>query len=109
MEIKLIAAPIGQEAYIDYIEEQLNLMDPLYVMINLNQLVKDNFSDKQILELVASLGRGTQNQLHIMQPKDNEFYYTDEWLASLYCAWNTLGRVYWWFPSKVHRGEKGSS
>jgi len=101
MEIKLLAAPLDMPEAIDYMEEELDKMDPLFICVNLNQLLKDGFSERKILALVASLSKSDLNTLHLMQPKDNEFYYTDEWIQSLYRAWDTFGRILWWQPSKI--------
>lgn len=101
MEIKLLATPLGMEWALDWMEEHLDTEDPLFICIHLNQMVKDGFSDKQIAELVGSIAKGELNTIHLMQPKDNEFYYTDEWLGKLYTAWNTLRGIHWWQPSQI--------
>jgi hypothetical protein len=101
MEIKLLAAPLDMPEAIDYMEKVLEKEDPLFIMVNLNRLLEDGFSDKQVREFISDISRGSLNSIHLMQPKDNHFYYTDEWLESLYSAWNTIARVYWWKPSEM--------
>jgi len=104
MEIKLLAAPLDMPEAVDYIEQELEKMDPLFIMVNLNRLLEDGFSEKQIHELVSSISKGSLNSLHLMQPKDNEFFYTNEWLESLYRSWDTIARVLWWQPSYMPEG-----
>jgi len=104
MEIKLLAAPLDMPEAIDYMEKVLEKEDPLFIMVNLNRLLEDGFSDKQVREFISDISRGSLNSIHLMQPKDNYFYYTDEWLESLYKAWNTIARVYWWKPSEMPEG-----
>lgn len=101
MEIKLLAAPIDMPEAIDYMEEVLEKEDPLFIMVNLNRLLQDGFSEKQVREFICDISKGSLNSIHLMQPKDNEFFYTDEWLESLYRAWDTLDRVLWWQPSQM--------
>jgi len=101
MEIKLLATPLGMEGALDWMEEHLDTEDPLFICVHLNQMVKDGFSDKQIAELVSSIAKGESNSIHLMQPKDNEFLYTDEWIRLLYRAWNTSRGVLWWQPSQI--------
>jgi hypothetical protein len=101
MDIKLIAAPLDMGDQIEKIEAMIEKSEPFFICINLNQLVEDGFSEKQILELVSSIQRGQDNSLHILQPKDNQFHYTNEWLRSLYHAWDRMDNVLWWQPSKI--------
>ena len=104
MEIKLLAAPLDMPEAIDYMEEVLDQEDPLFIMVNLNRLLEDGFSEKQVREFISSISKGSLNSIHLMQPKDNEFYYTDKWLESLYNAWDTIERVLWWQPSHIPEG-----
>ena len=104
MEIKLLAAPLNMPEAIDYMEEVLDKEDPLFIVVNVNRLLEDGFSDRKIREFISSISKGSSNSIHLMQPKDNEFYYTDEWLESLYKAWDTLERVVWWQPSHMPEG-----
>ena len=104
MEIKLLAAPLDMPEAIDYMEKALDKEDPLFIMVNLNRLLEDGFSEKQVREFISSISRGSLNSIHLMQPKDNEFFYTDKWLESLYRAWDSLEMVYWWQPSHIAEG-----
>jgi len=106
MEIKLLAAPLDMPEAIDYMEEVLDKEDPLFIMVNLNRLLEDGFSEKQVREFISDISKGSLNSIHLMQPKDNEFFYTDEWLESLYRAWDTLERVIWWQPSHMAEGPR---
>ena len=101
MEIKLLAAPLDMPEAVDYIEQELEKVDPLFIMVNLNRLLEDGFSERQVREFISDISKSSLNSIHLMQPKDNHFYYTDEWLESLYKAWNTIDRVYWWKPSEM--------
>lgn len=101
MEIKLLAAPLDMPEAIDYMEKELEREDPLFIMVNLNRLLKDGFSEKQVREFISDISKGSLNSIHLMQPKEDAFYYSDEWLESLYKAWNTMERVYWWQPSEM--------
>ena len=104
MEIKLLAAPLDMPEAIDHIEKALDKEDPLFIMVNLNRLLEDGFSEKQVREFISSISKGSLNSIHLMQPKDNEFFYTDKWLESLYRAWDSLEMVYWWQPSHMAEG-----
>tara|TARA_E500000178_G_C16348363_1_gene456340 strand:- start:34 stop:360 length:327 start_codon:yes stop_codon:yes gene_type:complete len=104
MEIKLLAAPLDMPEAIDYMEKALDKEDPLFIMVNLNRLLEDGFSEKQVREFISSISRGSLNSIHLMQPKDNQFFYTDKWLESLYRAWDSLEMVYWWQPSHIAEG-----
>lgn len=102
MDIKVLAAPLDNPDAIDYMEELINEeQDPFWIMVNVNQLYKDEFPEKEILDLIGSIAKGSKNTLHIMQPKDNEFYYTDDFLETVYRAWNSLGNVRWYQPSHM--------
>lgn len=105
MDIKVLAAPLDRPEAIDYMEELINEeQDPFWIMVNVNQLYKDEFPEKEILDLIGSIAKGSRNTLHIMQPKDNTFYYTDEFLQTVYRAWNSLGNVRWYQPSHIPEG-----
>ena len=87
MDIKVLAAPLDRPEAIYYMEDLINEeQDPFWIMINVNQLYKDGFPEKEILDLIGSIAKGSENSLHIMQPKDNEFFYTDEFLQTVYRA-----------------------
>lgn len=101
MEIKLLAAPLDMPEAVDYIEKELEKKDPLFIMVNLNRLLEDGFSEKQVREFISDISKGSLNSIHLMQPEDNHFFYTDKWLESLYRAWDSLERVYWWQPSQM--------
>jgi len=101
MEIKLLAAPLNMPEATSYIEKELEKIDPLYIMVDLNRLLEDGFSDKQIREFITAISKGSLNSLHIMQPKDNEYHHNNKWLESLYKAWNKKERVHWYKPSKM--------
>mgnify|MGYP003151616312 CR=1 FL=1 len=101
MEIKLLAAPLDMPEAVDYIEQELEKIDPLFIMVNLNRLLQDGFSEKQVREFISDISKGSLNSIHLMQPKDNHFFYTDKWLESLYRAWDSIDRVYWWKPSHM--------
>ena len=51
MDIKVLAAPLDRPEAIDYMEDLINEeQDPFWIMVNVNQLYKDGFPEKEILE-----------------------------------------------------------
>jgi hypothetical protein len=99
MEIKLFACPIGRETDIEYMQEKLAELDPIYIAVDLNEMLNNGTPRDEILELVSRYQQGGNCFLNIMMPKDNEFFYTDDWLRDLYRAWNSSSGVFWWTPS----------
>ncbi len=63
MEIKLLAAPLDMPGAVDYMEEVLEKEDPLFIMVNLNRLLQDGFSEKQVREFISDISKGSLNSI----------------------------------------------
>lgn len=96
MKTCLFAAPKDRPSDVEYMIEYLTKEGKQFTAINLNQLLEQGKSEKEINQLVFNTQRDGNCEIHFMQPNDKEFYYTDKWLQRVFYSWNSLANVYWW-------------